>query len=419
MMPIKSWQAVLLPAAISFVLAAAEIPPGTWFTTAAISQASGVAALTLMATAAMLGGRWGFVESWFGGLDRVYQAHKWMGIWALGFASVHLAFKAGMNGWDTASIVTLSSGVTRLVRQLSYVALMFIVLLALNRTIPYSSWRWWHKLSGPLFLIVILHWLSIKSPIALASPAGLWLAGVVGLGIAAAAYKLLWYQFFARHAEYEVVGVSPGGSAVHMQLMPVGQPVRFEPGQFGFLRMKADGLREPHPFTLASGHRPDGQVEFLIRSLGDYTQKLIAETKRGMRADIYAPYGRFTRHMEAQREVWIAGGVGISPFVAWLKDEAAGGFDKVTLFYFYTPGREFPNAQVLAEMARQRGAEFVPVPERSAFSQRFAEMARDVDPTVVDVSFCGPKGLLEQIRQQMRSNGISESNLRYEYFEFR
>ena len=419
MMPIKSWQAVLLPAAISFVLAAAEIPPGTWFTTAAISLASGVTALTLMATAAMLGARWGFVESWFGGLDRVYRVHKWMGIWALGFASCHLAFKAGMDGWDTAAIVTLPSGVTRLVRQLSYVALMFIVLLALNRNIPYSMWRWWHKLSGPLFLIVILHSLSIKSPIELATPAGLWLALVSVLGIAAAAYKLLLYRFFSTHAEYKVTDISPGGSAVHMTLMPVGRPILFEPGQFGFLRMKEDGLREPHPFTIASGNRPDGQVEFLIRSLGDYTQKLIAETKIGMRADIYAPYGCFKRRMEAKREVWIGGGVGISPFVAWLKDETAGGFDKVTLFYFYTPGREFPNAQVLADMARQRGAEFVPVLEGPAFSQRFAEIARDADPTVVDVSFCGPNGLLEQIRQQMRRNDIPESNLRYEYFAFR
>jgi predicted ferric reductase len=60
--------------------------------------------------------------------------------------------------------------------------------------------------------------------------------------------------------------------------------------------------------------------------------------------------------MAAQREVWIAGGVGISPFVAWLQAEAAGGFDKVTLFYFYTPGREFPNAQVLADQVRPRVA---------------------------------------------------------------
>ena len=117
-----------------------------------------------------------------------------------------------------------------------------------------------------------------------------------------------------------------------MTLMPVGRPVLFEPGQFGFLRMKEDGLREPHPFTIASGNRPDGQVEFLIRSLGDYTQKLIAETRIGMRANIYAPYGCFKRRMEAKREVWIGGGVGISPFVAWLKDETAGGFDKVTFF---------------------------------------------------------------------------------------
>ena len=62
-------------------------------------------------------------------------------------------------------------------------------------------------------------------------------------------------------------------------------------------------------------------------------------------------------------------------------------------------------------MARQRGAEFVPVLEGPDFSQRFAEIARDAGPTVVDVSFCGPKGLLEQIRQQMRRNDIPESNL--------
>lgn len=421
-MHIKSWQAVLIPAAISFALVAAEIPPNTWLTMAALSLASGVAALSLMATAALLGGRWGFVESWFGGLDRVYQAHKWMGVWALGFASFHLVFKAEVDSWETASILALPPDVTRLVRQLSYVVLVFIVLLALNRKIPYNAWRWWHKLSGPLFLIVVLHWLSFRSPIELVSPSGLWLALVATLGVAAAAYKLLLYPFVSNHAEYEVVGVAPGEQAVHLQLVPTGDAVRFEPGQFGFLRMKAEGLREPHPFTIASGHDPDGRVDFLIRGLGDYTRKLVAETREGMRADIYAPYGRFQRHSEAEREVWIGGGVGISPFVAWLKDEDAASFDAVTLFYFYTPGRGFPSTEVLEDMARKRGAEFVAVPEgpaSPAFRQRFEEAANAAGPAAVGVSFCGPKGLLESVRKQMRRNGIPEANLRYEYFEFR
>ncbi|HEX5514490.1 MAG TPA: ferric reductase-like transmembrane domain-containing protein, partial [Gammaproteobacteria bacterium] len=326
----RPWQAVLILVAISFVLTAAAVPAATWPTSATLSLASGVAALTLMAAAAVLGGRWSLVESAFGGLDRVYRAHKWMGIWALALASFHLVFKAEIDGWTTASILEMPPYYTRLVRQLAFVALMFIVMLALNRNIPYNVWRWWHKLSGPLFLLVILHWLSFKSPIALASPAGIWLAAASLLGVTSAAYKLLLYPFLAHHAEYRVVDLHPGDNAIHLQLMPVKRAVQFQPGQFGFLRMKQEGLWEPHPFTIASGTSPDGRVDFVVRGLGDYTSKLAAKTAIGMRADIYAPYGRFRRPTQAQREIWIGGGVGISPFISWLQDESAGGFDRVT-----------------------------------------------------------------------------------------
>jgi predicted ferric reductase len=420
-MQLKSWQLVLFIVVVSFMLTLVEVPVADRSTMAAISLSSGVAALSLMAASALLGARWSFVETCFGGLDRVYQAHKWLGIWALIFATLHFLFKAGIKEWEVSAIITLAPDLTRLARQLSYVALMFIIMLALNRNIPYNVWRWWHKLSGPLFLIVIVHWLSFKSPIALTSPAGLWLAFVSILGVSAATYKLLLYRFLSNHAEYEVAGISSGAGAVHMQLTPVGKAIDFEPGQFGFLRMKADGMREPHPFTIANAKNADGRVDFLIRSLGDYTEKLVANTKVGMRADIYAPYGRFKRLPSAKREVWIGGGVGISPFVAWLKDEA-NLFDRVTLFYFYTPGRDFPAVELMREMVQQKGAELVPVadgPASVAFIQRFAEIAGEAGPEGVEVSFCGPKGLLSKVQGQMRENGIPDSNLHYEYFSFR
>jgi predicted ferric reductase len=319
-MRIKSWHAILFLAALSFALVLAEIPSIHWFTTAALSLAAGVTAFSLMGAAALLGGRWRFIEAQFGGLDRVYLTHKWLGVWALCFASCHLVFKAGMEGWDTAPIMALSPFYTRLVRQLSFVALMLIVMLALNRTIPYSTWRWWHKLSGPLFLVVILHWLSFKTPIAIDDPAGIWLAIIATLGVSAAAYKLLLYPFPSSHAEYRVAAVSAGAAAVHLELAPVRRPLRFTPGQFAFISMKQDGLREPHPFTIASGNDASGTVHFVIRSLGDYTQKLLENTTVGMYADIYAPWGRFERRATAKREVWIGGGVGISPFIAWLTD---------------------------------------------------------------------------------------------------
>jgi predicted ferric reductase len=412
--------AVIGITAISFVLTLAEIPRGDWFTLSALSLSSGVAALALMGAAALLGGRLRFVEALFGGLDRVYLAHKWLAVWALVFASVHFSFPALLQEWETVTILSLPRFYMRLVRQLSLLALGLIVLLALNRKIPYHRWRLLHKLSGPLFAIVVLHWLSFRNPIELESPGGVWLATMSTLGLAAAAYKLLLYRFVSNHAEYRVVNTNPGPSGLHLELAPVGKPIQFKPGQFGFISIKEDGLREPHPFTIASGR--GGHVHFVIRNLGDYTSKLTRETKVGMYADIYAPYGRFVRPARAEKEVWIAGGVGISPFLAWLTDEETNDLSHATLFYFFTPGREFPSAARVEELAALKNAQFVPVstgPNAPEFSERLERIVREVGAANVQVSFCGPKGLLEHVRKELQRLGVPESNLHFEYFEFR
>src|SRR5690606_26412620 len=102
-------------------------------TTAGLSLASGIAAVAMMGIAALLASRWGWIESILGGLDRVYLTHKWLAVWALAFASLHLVFRAGAEDWTMASILALPRPTARFVRQLSFVALMAIVLLALNR----------------------------------------------------------------------------------------------------------------------------------------------------------------------------------------------------------------------------------------------------------------------------------------------
>src|SRR5690606_11092496 len=140
-------------ATISAATVLSAVTRADWVSSAAMSLSAGVAALTMMGMAALLGARGHWVEDLFGGLDRVYEVHKWLGVWVLVLASVHLVFKAGASCWETAAILSLPPFWTRLVRQLSYVALVLIVMLALNRKIPYGTWRWCHKLSGPLFLI--------------------------------------------------------------------------------------------------------------------------------------------------------------------------------------------------------------------------------------------------------------------------
>lgn len=421
-MRLKTAPVLIGLSALSFALVFVDLPAGTRGSMAAISLASGVVALVMMACAALLGARWTMVESLFGGLDRVYETHKWLGVWALVFASVHLAFKAGMPGWETAAIIELPAPVTRLVRQLSYIALMLIVLLALNRKIPYRTWRWWHKLSGPLFLIVVLHWLSFKSPVALLSPAGVWLTIAAALGAAGAFYKLLLYPFVSNRAEYQVTGVVSGPSAVRLVLSPLGHGIEYRAGQFAFVSFSAPGLHEPHPFTIANAGTRGEPVQFVIRALGDYTQRLVREVSIGMTAEVHAPFGRFMRPAQATAEVWIAGGVGISPFLAWLDDPAARGLERITLFNFQTPGRAFPAAEELAPLAQQRGVDYVPIlagVDTPAFQEKFAARVAEAGPSHLQVCFCGPAGLLEEVRKIMAAHGVPSANLSHELFDFR
>ncbi|MFJ3408597.1 ferredoxin reductase family protein [Pseudomonas protegens] len=416
----KTWHTLVGILLITTATLLLEIPSATWLTSATLSMILGTAALAYMAMSCLLASRWGWVERLFGGLDRVYEAHKWLGIWALAFATYHLVFKANLDEWNSVPILELSKYWTRLVRQLSYVALGLIVLLALNRNIPYSQWRWWHKLSGPLFLIVILHWLSFKSPITLDSPSGIWLALLCVLGVLGALYKLLLYPLVAKAGEYQVTAVRVEKNSLHLELIPQGRGFTFKAGQFAFLSMQEKGLREPHPFTIASAQAHDGRIEFVIRALGDYTQRLRRQVKVGMRADIYAPYGRFKRPQAAAREIWIGGGVGISPFISWLQDEAAGQFDKATLVYCYNPSRAFPSVDTLQGMAQARGVNFVAnCGGTEPLAQTLKRTAAETDPQQIQVSFCGPKGLLGQVRELMSECRIPQGNLHYEFFEFR
>ena len=54
-----------------------------------------------------------------------------------------------------------------------------------------------------------------------------------------------------------------------------------------------------------------------------------------------------------------------------------------------------------------------------AFQDRFAQLARDAGPGGLQVCFCGPQGLLDQVRAAMARHQVPAANLRFELFGFR
>ena len=61
-----------------------------------------------------------------------------------------------------------------------------------------------------------------------------------------------------------------------------------------------------------------------------------------MPAVIGGPHGRFNHAKGTERQVWIAGGVGVAPFLSWLR--ALDGDSPACVDLFYTADGEAPFA---------------------------------------------------------------------------
>ena len=56
-----------------------------------------------------------------------------------------------------------------------------------------------------------------------------------------------------------------------------------------------------------------------MKALGDDTTAMRESVLPGMPAVIRGPFGRFSHGKGGDHQVWIAGGVGIGPFLSWLR----------------------------------------------------------------------------------------------------
>ena len=98
-----------------------------------------------------------------------------------------------------------------------------------------------------------------------------------------------------------------------------GEHPPYNPGQFMIIQLLRDGkTSEPHPFTISSS--PAGErLSISVKSVGDFTAT-IGQTKTNDTAYIDMPYGVFSfLNFDAKDLVFIAGGIGITPFMSMLR----------------------------------------------------------------------------------------------------
>jgi predicted ferric reductase len=134
----------------------------------------------------------------------------------------------------------------------------------------------------------------------------------------------LWFRrLFPGKRRFVVSNVEPAGKDVYsIDVQPCdGQILDHIPGQFAFITpVSVNVPKEEHPFTISSTpSRPD-TLQFVIRSLGDWTSK-ISRLKAGETMFIDGPYGLFSHMISSERDpiIMIAGGIGITPMLSMLR----------------------------------------------------------------------------------------------------
>jgi predicted ferric reductase len=382
---------------------------------ALFSQYLGLAALILMAWGQILATRMRGLETVFGGLDRIYVLHKWAGIIAMVALLLHDTIDAEMRGLGRETALT---ELAETLGEISLYGLLILVVISVATFIPYHLWKWTHKAMGALFAAGTFHFVFIMKPFAMSDPAGMYTGVFCLAGLLAYAWTLLPERMRPSYT-YRIDAIDRTGSAVAVSMKPKRSGLKADAGQFGVLRFTGSGRSEPHPFSF-SKIGSDGSLRVTVKPLGDFTARLERHLETGQNVDIQGPFGRFKLDGK-NPEVWVAGGIGITPFLAWAEalHPAAGPVD---LFYCVKTRSDAPHLEELeALVASKQNLRLHLVV--SADGQRLsADMIADRvdgDLSGMKVSFCGPVSLRTALQDGLRKHGVTARKFHYEEFEFR
>ena len=319
--------------------------PLTYFAFRAVfNQYSGVVSMGVMSLCMILAVRPVWLENWLNGLDKGYRLHKWLGITALITSIVHFWFTKGtkwMVGWGWLarperrgsaqgaggeSVQSIEQwlrgfrGLAEDVGEWVFYAAVVLMVVSLIKRIPYRWFIKLHKWLAVGYLALVFHSVVLIKFAYWQQPIGWLMALLMAGGSVSAVLILLNRTGIARRSIATVAGITAYPQMDGYDLALNAPAWRgHEAGQFVFVR-NLGGKESAHPFTIASAWDESNQrLRLLVKNLGDYTCRFAEHFRVGVQVSIEGPYGRFTFADDAPAQIWIAGGIGITPFMARLE----------------------------------------------------------------------------------------------------
>ena len=426
--PSAAWLAVTLPALP--ILLGRVIPDlgaltaGTAVALRTIAIHLGLLGYVAFAVDLVLGARLPSVERLLGGLDRMYRFHRRLGgaVVALLAAHVVVMLAAATAGpGDPGALLLPDPGWRVFAGVLAAVTLLAVLALTVVARLRHETFLRVHRVLGVAFALGALH--AVRVPAFRAQPA--WLEGylliVTAVGIVAWCYRSGLGRTLVPRRFYELATVRALHPTItELTLAPLDAPLEFAPGQLLFIGIDDPAVgRELHPFSIASAPG-DRTLRLVIKAAGDFTGALRALTP-GALCKVEGPYGSFWRAgADADRQVWIAGGIGITPFLSMARSlpDDVGAID----LYYCTEDAEAAVLidELYAVADRHPTVRVIPVAaDRLGFLSATDVRAASGDLARTHVFLCGPPAMITTLRTQFQALGVPDERIHFEDFRLR
>jgi predicted ferric reductase len=404
-----------------------------------IGQLFGVESILLLSIGLVLISTLPWVEEWFDGIDRAAIWHRRVAITGLILLAPHILLSSNPDSTalggplgliGVIGLVTLAlwailprwqSVVPRQLRGLVIAARDAPVARDVRRIFGgYDRWRMLHRTTGLFVAAGFAHGVLDATSFDHSAVLRWSYVAVGGIGIAFYVYRELLSRFFRSLHDYQVDAVREiEKGLVEIAMRPIGRGMTFVPGQFAMIYLEAKDGWHRHPFTITSAPH-EGVVRVTVKALGDYTSRLQELIEPGMPAVIGGPHGRFSHFRGTDRQVWIAGGVGVAPFLSWVR--ALNGDLPHRVDFFYAAEGPPPFAAEIREIADRHPSLHAHLIDSSVEGFLTVDRilaAADGDPRALSVFMCGPAGMLRSFTTQLRAAGVKPRRIHREYFDWR
>jgi len=424
------WTIALIPTAIFLAGVDAQDVASAAAVFNLLGRLTGVIGLALLLLAAALSARVPGFDQPFGGLTKLWHTHHLLGAGSLMLLLVHPIFLAIGNASNGTSIAILTlfpplsdwatwSGWLALVLMMVFLAPSFSFF---GRP-RYEQWKRIHALAGPAVILALIH----TSQFSRSMPGHLdiliWSLLAV-LAVSAVAWRFVFSRRAAR-LKHTVKAVTPvANNVVELTLQPEGSRLKYAAGNFVYLtpfdkQLKA-GRGEEHPYTLSSSPlEPD--LRIAIKDLGD-ASRAIQSIRPGTRVTVEGPYGRFfiDGDQVSSPELWVAGGIGITPFLARMRHlKSLGKPADIHLIFAVQDEARALYAQELKQLASEIPGFVLTLHQFYQQGPVSEEFLRSHCPDYArrHAYICGPLPLNKLVQSHLRNAGVPIDRIHTEEFE--